>query len=145
MGDPEGLHRLTAGCGNLLEPPWLSVASFFKTSSHSFLFSLKTGPWVYCRTFGKHKKTPTSKKKKKVQHILSALFLGLRWPFPPFTSNLQEGPKYEHVPRASLTVMPWQEPGTSTPPSWNSACTCHVDPILYQQACKQPPTLNFGK
>lgn len=37
-GDPEGLHRRTAGCGKLLEPPWLSVASFLKQAVIRFYF-----------------------------------------------------------------------------------------------------------
>lgn len=52
-----GVSRGTSQADSRMwEPAGATLARrglFFKTSSHSFLFSLKTGPWVYCRTFGK--------------------------------------------------------------------------------------------
>lgn len=57
--------------GTLLEPSQLGTASFFKTSSRWFLFSLKTVLCVHCRTFGKQKKAQASKKKSATYFISS--------------------------------------------------------------------------
>lgn len=62
--DPEGLHRLTAGCGDLLEPPQLGKTLFLKQAVTGFDFHQKQGH-VYTaehlKNIKKHRQAKTKK------------------------------------------------------------------------------------